>query len=109
LEWSTRCLLHKKGNLTIIDNYIHIALLNDLLKLWTALIKDAGSVYGEAHGVLSDQQDEFRHLRSILEALASLITMMEDAKIHNKDVYHASGFADDLSLATVTLVTSKFN
>jgi hypothetical protein len=53
LEWchSTTCLLHKKGDLTLLDNYRPIALINNLLRLWTALIKDAGS------GILSDQQD----------------------------------------------------
>jgi hypothetical protein len=46
-EWchSTTCLLHKKGDPTLLDNYRPIALMNHLLKLWTAQIKDAGSQY----------------------------------------------------------------
>jgi hypothetical protein len=77
----------QKGQPTITDNYIPIALMNNLLKLWTALTKDAGSAHAEAHGILSDQHDGFRHLRSIHEALASLIMMMEDVNIFNKDIY----------------------
>jgi hypothetical protein len=42
-EWchSTTCLLHKKSDPTFLDNYRPIALMNNLLKLGTALIKDA--------------------------------------------------------------------
>jgi hypothetical protein len=61
--------------------------MNNLLKLWTALIKDAGSKYAEAHGILSEQQDGFRLQCSIHEALAPIIMMMKDAKIYNEDIY----------------------
>jgi hypothetical protein len=64
-----------------------MALMNNLLKLWTALIKDAGSKYAETHGILSDQQDRFRQHRSIHDALSSIIMATEDAKLHNKDIY----------------------
>jgi hypothetical protein len=39
-EWChiTTCLLHKKGDPTLLDSYRPIALMNNLLKLWTALI-----------------------------------------------------------------------
>jgi hypothetical protein len=56
--------------------------MNNLLKLWTTLIKDAGSKYAESHGILSDQQDGFRKHRNIHDALSSLIMTMEDAKLH---------------------------
>jgi hypothetical protein len=88
-EWchSTTCLLHKKGDPTLLDNYRPVALMNNLLKIRTALIKDAGSKYAETYGILSDQHDGFRHQRSIHDALSSIIMMMEDAKIYNKDIY----------------------
>jgi hypothetical protein len=88
-EWchSTTCLLHKQGDPTLLGNYRPIALMNNLLKLWTALIKDASSKYAGSHGILSDQQDGFRHQRSIHDALASIIMMMDDAKLHNEDIY----------------------
>jgi hypothetical protein len=38
----TTCLLHKKGNPALIYKYRPIAFMNNLLKLWTALIKEAG-------------------------------------------------------------------
>jgi hypothetical protein len=40
---NTACLLYKKGDHTLLDNYRPIALMNNLLRLWTALIKAAGS------------------------------------------------------------------
>jgi hypothetical protein len=61
--------------------------MNNLLKLWTTLIKDVGSKYAETHGILSTQQDGFHHKRSIHDALSSIIMMMEDAKHYNKDIY----------------------
>jgi hypothetical protein len=61
--------------------------MNNLLRLWAALIKDACSKYAETHGILKDQQDGFRLLRSTHDELASIIMMMEDAKVYNKDMY----------------------
>jgi hypothetical protein len=60
--------------------------MNNLLKLWTALIKEAGFTYAEAYGILSYQDDGFRLLRSIHKTPAYLVMMMEDAKIYNKGV-----------------------
>jgi hypothetical protein len=77
----------QKSDPTLLDNYRPIALMNNLLKLWTTLVKDAGSSYTETHGILSDQQDGFRLRGNIHDALASLIMMMEDAKLYNKDIY----------------------
>jgi hypothetical protein len=61
--------------------------MNNLLKLWTALIKDAISKYAETHGILSDQHDGFRKHRGIHDALSSIMMMMEDAKLYHKDFY----------------------
>jgi hypothetical protein len=80
-------MLHKKGDHTLLDNYRPNALMNNLLKLWTALIKDAGSNYAETHGILSDQQDGLQQHRIIHDALSSIIMTMEDAKHHKKDIY----------------------
>jgi DNA-binding FrmR family transcriptional regulator len=87
-DWchNTTCLLHKEGDPTFLDNYRPIALMNNMFKLWTALIKDVSSKYAEPHGILIEQQDGFRLQRGIHGALASIIMMMEDAKTCNKDV-----------------------
>jgi hypothetical protein len=77
----------QKGDPTLLDNYRPIARMNNLLKLWTALFKDTCSHYAETHGILSEQHARFRLLRSIHDALASIISMMEDAKLYNKDIY----------------------
>jgi hypothetical protein len=85
---STTCLPHKKDDPTLLDNYRPIALMSNILKLWTALIKYARSKYAESHGILSNQQDGFRYQRNIHDALSSIITsiimMMEDTKIYKK-------------------------
>jgi hypothetical protein len=73
--------------LYLLDNYRPSAFLNNLLKLWTTLTKDAGSKSAETHGILSEQQYGFRLLRNIHDALASIIMTMEDAKICIKDIY----------------------
>jgi hypothetical protein len=77
----------QKGDPTLLDNCRPIALVNNLLKLWTALIKNACSKYVETHGILIDQHYGFRHLRCIHNALSSIITMIKDAKSYNKDIY----------------------
>jgi hypothetical protein len=63
---------------TILDYYRPVALMNNLLYLGTTVIQNACSKYAENHGILSEQQDGFRHLRSIYDALASIMMMMED-------------------------------
>jgi hypothetical protein len=72
---------------TLLDNYRPIALMNNFLKLWTVMSKDACSKYAETHGILSERQNGFRRLHSIHDALASIMMMMEDAKIYDKDIY----------------------
>jgi hypothetical protein len=62
--------------------------MNSLLKLWKPFIKDAGSKYAKTHGILSEQQDGVRFLRSIHFALASIIIIIiEDDQIHDNDIY----------------------
>jgi hypothetical protein len=61
--------------------------MNNKLKLWTTTMKEACSTHAETHGLLSDQQGGFRLLRSKYEALASLIRIIEDAKIYNRNIY----------------------
>jgi hypothetical protein len=89
LEWchSTTCLLLYKCDSTLLHNYRPIALMNNLHKLWVALIKDACSKYAETHCILSDHQNGFRKHRSIHDDLSSIIIMMEDAKLYHKDFY----------------------
>jgi hypothetical protein len=55
----------QKGDPTLLDNYPPIALMNNLLKLWTVLLKDTSSKHVETHHILSEQQNGFRLLRNI--------------------------------------------
>jgi hypothetical protein len=72
----------QKDDPTLLANYRPIALMNNLLKLWTALVKDACPKYGETQAILSEQHDGFRLLRNTLDSM-----MMEDAKLYSKDMY----------------------
>jgi hypothetical protein len=81
-------LLNKKGDPIVLDNYRPIALMNNLLKLWTAIIKDSGSNYAEQnHAILTEEQNAFRLSRSIHDALPSIIMMKKDAKMCDNDIY----------------------
>jgi hypothetical protein len=86
-KWCHSTTFLKKGDPTLLDNYRPVAHMTNLLKLWIALVKDARSKYVETHGILSDHRNGFRYQRNIQDALNSIIMMMEDAKIHNKDIY----------------------
>jgi hypothetical protein len=44
----------QKGDPTLLDNYRPIALMNKLLKLCTAQMKDVCYKYAETHGILSE-------------------------------------------------------
>jgi hypothetical protein len=80
-------LTTQKGDPILFDNYRPIALMNNMLKLRTTLTKHAGSKYSKTHGINSEQQDGFRLLCNIHDELASIIMMMEEAKIYNKDIF----------------------
>jgi hypothetical protein len=88
-DWchSTTCQSDTKSDPILLENYHPLALMKNHLKLWTAIIKDAGSKYGETHGIFCKQQDGVILLRRIHDAQASIIMMMEDANIYNKEIY----------------------
>ena len=86
---SVTCLLFKHGKPDSMDPacYRPIALMNCILKLWTGTIQNALSAYAESKGIIRDSQDGFRALRKIYDSLTTHISMLEDAKIHGKDIY----------------------
>ena len=86
---SVTCLLFKHGKPDPMNPacYRPIALMNCILKLWTGTIQNALSAYSESRGIIRDSQDGFRALRKIYDSLTTHISMLEDAKLHKKDIY----------------------
>jgi hypothetical protein len=87
-EWChiTTCPLHKNGDPILLDNCRPIALTNNLLKLWTALIKDAGSKYAETHGILPTFGWSNSHNRHTWDLLNQLRTLAATQLLYNNDV-----------------------
>ena len=86
---SVTCLLFKHGKPDPMNPacYRPIALMNCILKLWTGTIQNALSAYSESRGIIRDSQDGFRALRKIYDSLTTHISMLEDAKLHKRDIY----------------------
>ena len=62
--------------------------MNDILKLWTFILINIGSLWAEAQGILSDIADGFRRHLKIHDSLFTHIRMYEDAKM-TKNIYIA--------------------
>ena len=86
---SATCLIFKpnKEDPAHCSSYRPISLMNCILKLWTSTLYLAGVAYVERLCILSNDQHGFRRSRQMLDALYSQIAMLEDAKLHKKDIY----------------------
>ena len=85
---STTFLLWKgKKSPDFCEAYRPIAPMNTLLKLWTSILKTIGSEWVEHNGLLGDTQDGFRRMRRIFHSHSSLISAMEHAIIHSRNIY----------------------
>jgi exonuclease III len=87
---STTILLHKKGNATDPSNYRPIALHRTLYKLWSKTVTTILQDYAEQHGILNDAQEGFRTHRNTARQLQLLTCILEDAKLHGRDLYMLS-------------------
>ena len=92
-EWyiSVTCLLYKpnKKDPHTIAYYRPVALMNDILKLWTSILTNIGSPWAEAQGILSDTTYGFIRHRKIYDSLSTHIMLYEDAKMSRKHIYTA--------------------
>ena len=84
---SLTLLFYKKGDPAEPGNYRPIALLNTIYKLWTSVICHLLSNYCEQHGILSEPQEGFRKHKDCQRQLQYLKLVIEDAKMHNRDLY----------------------
>ena len=69
------------------SNYIHIALLNCVLKLWTSILTSIGTQITEAEGIFSDIVDGFRSHGNIYDSLSTHIMVYEGVKLSKKHIY----------------------
>ncbi len=61
--------------------------MNCILKLWTSILTILGTKTAESEGVFSDTADGFRPHRDIYDSLSTHITMYEDAKFSQNNIY----------------------
>ena len=83
---SITLLFYKKNDPTDPSNYRPIALLKTVYKFWTRIIAAVLSSFCEQHSVLSEPQEGFRKLKSSSRQLQYLKLMLEDAKMHKRDL-----------------------
>jgi hypothetical protein len=88
-QWMTShtCLIYKKSDPTILDNYRPIALTNVIYKLWTTIIADIASNFAEAHKIFSPTAEGFRKRRSGTRASMLLQLVIEHAHRTKTDAY----------------------
>ncbi len=63
--------------------------MNGILKIWTSILKNIGSPWAEARGILRDTADGFRRYRKMYDSLSTQTMMYEDAKLSKKHIYTA--------------------
>ncbi len=61
--------------------------MNCILKLWTSILTILGTETAETEGVFSDAAYGFRPHRNIYDSLSTHITMYEDAKLSQQNIY----------------------
>jgi hypothetical protein len=63
--------------------------MNCILKLWTSILTIIGTQRAESGGIFSVTAYGFRSHRNIYDSISTHITMYEDAKLSNKNIYTA--------------------
>lgn len=86
---SYMCMLHKKGDPTVCNNYRNIALLNNILKLITHLAAQRIMVWSEDSGILSEAQTGFRPNRGCVDNIFSLHSIISLQIVNQRKLYAA--------------------
>ena len=88
-QWMTShtCLIYKKSDPTVLDNYRPIALAMFVYKLWTNIVADIASNFTEFHKILSPTAEGFRKRRSGTRASMLLQLIIEHAHRTKTDAY----------------------
>lgn len=88
--------IHKKGDVTDLNNFRPISLLNNLSKILEKLVAHRISSHLELHNLLVDQQFGFRHGRSTSDAVAHFLQKLDETLTSGQ---HAIGIFCDLTKA----------
>jgi hypothetical protein len=88
-QWqrSATLLFFKRTPATNPANYRPIAIHDTLFKLWTRLVTHLLQNYLEEYGILTCSQEGARPGRSTAQALQYLTLLLEDAKLHKRDIF----------------------
>jgi endonuclease/exonuclease/phosphatase family metal-dependent hydrolase/ribonuclease HI len=84
---SNTALLYKKHDPLEVKNYRPIGLTNTMYKLWTGVLTEVLSTQAERYQVLSACQEGFRPYKNTIRQLSMVVNVLEDAKLHQHDVY----------------------
>jgi hypothetical protein len=89
-EWS--CIkmfcLYKKGDITEPENYRGIALINTVVKIFTAILANRLSEWAEKSGALPECQNGFRRKRSCVDNIFVLQTLIyQQIEFYNKKMF----------------------
>lgn len=84
---SNTVLLYKKGDPSEVANYRPIGLANTMYKLWTSMLTELFSRHAEQHQMLATCQEGFRPYRNTTRQLEMVVNVLEDARLHQQDVY----------------------
>jgi hypothetical protein len=71
------------------SNYIPIALMGCILKLWTSILTNTGTHTAETQGICNDTRYGFQAHRQIYDSISSHIIMYEEAKLSKHTIYTA--------------------
>ena len=84
---SNTVLLHKKGDVTLLDNKRPVALANAPYKLWTTRLAHCLSEFAEVNRMFGVSQSGFRALRDTSTPLQTLVSVLEDARLSTQNCY----------------------
>ncbi|KAK3252367.1 hypothetical protein CYMTET_38325 [Cymbomonas tetramitiformis] len=89
LTWKrgTFCFHHKKGDVTLQQNYRPIALLEGVFKLYTSQIANMLSTFCETQGILAQAQEGSREKRNTLRQLTRVTNAIEDANVSGRELH----------------------
>ncbi len=63
--------------------------MNNILKLWTSVLKNIAQDWVETLGCLNDMQDGFRPFRDIYDGQSAHISALENAKLQKQNIFAA--------------------
>lgn len=101
LMWATGCtprawkhsltalLWKEKGTVLELKYYRRIGLECTMYKLWTRMITWAMADHAERNNLLTYTQGGFRNKRTTADQLELMTMLLEDAKLHQQDIYLA--------------------